>query len=407
MRHTYDKSRFVLGIVLLLLLAACGGAESEQEPAAAGGDATADTAPAEQAPATAADGAQSEAGQTQEPLEEEAANATVAGYEDLPFTDILPMEEGPVEIDGETPDITVGFSQTCYNHPWRVAMLDSIEAEANRHPNVEIISTDGNCDIVKQSNDVDDLRAQGVDAIVMSPVESDGLVPAANRVVEAGIPLVVLDRDVFTDKSLYIGQSNVTMARNVAEEMVEALDGEGQILEITGLVGSSPAIDRSQGLAMALEEAPGIELLESGDGEWIREPAVALMEDWLVRFPEIDAVFSHAEESSWGAQLAIGRAGRCDAGIMHFTHDGSSAGFEWVEQESFHADGNYSPFIGDIGLRAALMLLQGEEIPDAQEYDEEGLYLQLPDLPTVTPENAEEWIPLGWGDFEPPADPCA
>lgn len=389
MRHS--RTRRVTGVLLAaaLVLAACGGEDTAQNADEA--------APAEGDEVAAGDG---------EAEELIAEQGTLGGYDDLPFTDILPLEEGPIEA-GDDSDIVIGFSQTCFNHPWRVAMLESVQAEADRHDNVSIVTLDGNCDIQKQSNDIDDLLAQGVDAIVMSPVESDGLVNAANRVMEAGIPLVVLDRDVFTEKSLFIGQSNVTMAHGVAQQMVEALDGEGKILEITGLVGSSPAIDRSRGLEMALEEAPGIEVLATGDGEWIREPAVALMEDWLVRYPEIDAVFSHAEESSWGAQLAIGRANRCDEDILHFTHDGSAAGFQSVADGQFRADGNYSPFIGDIGVRAALLLLQGEEIEGAEDYEQPGQYLQLPDLPVVTPENAEEWIPRGWGDFEPPADPCA
>jgi ribose transport system substrate-binding protein len=393
MRHSKTR-RLVTGFAAVALaLSACGGGEeTDGGEAGASADAEEDT------------GAAPEDAEAAALIDEEG---TLGGWDDLPFTDILPVDEGPVEIDGETPDILIGFSQTCFNHPWRVAMLESVQAEVDRHDNVSVVTLDGNCDIVKQSNDIDDLLAQGVDAIVMSPVESDGLVNSANRVLEADIPLIVLDRDVFTDKSLFIGQSNVTMAHGVAQELVEALDGEGQILEITGLVGSSPAIDRSTGLEMALEEAPGIELLTTGDGEWIREPAVALMEDWLVRFPEIDAVFSHAEESSWGAQQAISRAGRCDDGIMHFTFDGSAAGFESVADGQFRANGNYSPFIGDIGVRAALLLLQGQEIDGAEEYDQPGQYLQLPDLPVVIPENAEEWVPRGWGDFEPPTDPCA
>lgn len=391
----------ILLTLCAVLAAACGSSGGDTATTAATDAAATDAAATTDA--AAADAAGGGAADTEALL----AQGTLGGYEDLPFSDVLPLEEGPIEIDGETPELTIGFSQTGFNHPWRIAMLESVQAEVDRHPNVDVVVLDGNVDIVKQTNDIDDLLARGVDAIVMSPVESDGLVPAANRVMEAGVPLVVLDRDVFTEKSLFIGQSNVTMARGVAEEMVEALDGEGKIVEITGLVGSSPAIDRSRGLAEALEEAPGIEILTTGDGEWIREPAVTLMEDWLVRYPEIDAVFSHAEESSWGAQLAIARAGRCGDGILHFTHDGSAAGFESVQAGQFQADGNYSPFIGDIGVRAALMLLQGEEIPGAESYDQPGRYLRLEDLPVVSPDNAEEWTPRGWGDFAAPDDPCA
>lgn len=217
----------------------------------------------------------------------------LAVYKDvLPFTDVLPLPEGPI---GDNP-ITIGFSQTGFNHPWRVEMLKAAQAEVARHPNVSLIVTDGNVDIAKQNNDVDDLLAQGVDAVVMSPVEFAGLVPAGNKVLAADKPLVLLDRDIPSSKTLFIGQSNVTMAKAVGDVMVEKLGGEGKILEITGLIGSSPAIDRQKGMMEALAAAPGIEILATGDGEWIRDPAVKLMEDWLVAFDEIDAVFTHAEE---------------------------------------------------------------------------------------------------------------
>jgi ribose transport system substrate-binding protein len=224
--------------------------------------------------------------------------------------------------------------------------------------------------------------------------------------MSAGLPLVVLDRDVPTDKTLFIGQSNVTMAEQVAEIMAEDLGGSGKIVAITGLIGSSPAIDRDLGMKNVLADHPGIEVLVTGDGEWIREPAVRLMDDWLTAYREIDAVFSHAEESSWGAQLAIARAGRCDEGIKHYTFDGSNAGFKSVKAGTFRADGNYTPFIADIGLRAVLYTLQGKEIDGKQEYEFDGYLLRLPDSPTVVSGNADEWIGRGWGDFEPTPDPC-
>lgn len=327
-------------------------------------------------------------------------------YSTLPFTDILAMDEGAAELGGED-EITIGFSQTCFNHPWRKEMLESAKAEVARHEGVKLVVADGNCEVADQSNDVADLMAGGADAIILSPVESAGLAPAADRVMAAGIPLIVLDRDVPTEKTLFVGQSNEEMAYETAQRLIEDMDGKGKILEITGLSGSSPATDRSAGLRRALKEAPGIEILAVGDGEWVREPAVTLMDDWLTKFDRIDAVFSHAEESSWGAQQAIANADRCDEGIRHYTHDGSAPAFEWVADGSFAADGNYSPYIGDIGVRAALMALAGETITGAESYGEPGQMLKLPSLPTVVPENAEEWVPKGWAGFEKPANPCA
>ena len=338
------------------------------------------------------------------PISDLTTTELLAVYKDiLPFTDVLPLAEGAI---GDKP-ILIGFSQTGFNHPWRVEMLKAAQAEVARHPNVSLLVTDGNVDIAKQNNDVDDLLAQGVDAVVMSPVESAGLVPAGNKVLAANKPLVLLDRDIPSDKTLFIGQSNVTMAKAVGDVMVEKLGGQGKVLEITGLIGSSPAIDRQKGMMEALAAAPGIEVIATGDGEWIRDPAVKLMEDWLVAFDEVDAVFTHAEESSWGAQFAIARANRCGEKIMHFTHDASNAGFQSVKDGMFTADGNYSPFIGDIGVRAALMALMGQEIPQKQTYEFDGWLYRLPDLPVVTAENADEWLGRGWGDFAPPTDPCA
>ncbi len=320
----------------------------------------------------------------------------------LPFKDRLPMEKG----QSSDKPIKIGFSQTGFNHPWRIEMLKSAQAEVARHPNVSMIVTDGNVDIQKQNNDIDDLLAQDVDAVVMSPVESAGLAPAAAKVMTASKPLIVLDRDVPNEKTLFIGQSNVTMAKAVADVMIKMLNGKGNIVELTGLIGSSPAIDRQKGMEEALQGAPGMKVIASGDAQWIRDPAVKLMDDFLVAHEDINAVFSHAEESSWGAQFSIARANRCGAHILHFTHDGSNAGFQSVKDGLFAADGNYSPFIGDVGVRAALMVLQGQEVPDREKYEFAGWLYRLPDLPVVTAENVDQWIGKGWGDFAPPANPC-
>jgi ABC-type sugar transport system substrate-binding protein len=327
-------------------------------------------------------------------------------YKKLPFTSVLPLPEGPVSIPGKSGDLTIGFSQTGFNHPWRVAMLAALQAEACRHPNIKLVVVDGNVDVAKQNNDVRDLLARGVDAVLMSPVESAALVPAARAVMSANIPLVVMDRDVPTEKTLFIGQSNVTMAEGVAKKMARDLGGKGNIVVITGLKGSSPAVDRDQGMKNVLAKYPDIKVLATGDGQWIRDPSVPLMEDFLTAYPKIDAVFAHAEESSWGAQLAIARANRCKDDIKQYTFDGSNAGFKAVKSGTFQADGNYTPYIADIGLRAALYKLMGKPIPDEKDYNFPGKELQLPDSPTVVAANADEWIGRGWGDFEPTPDPC-
>src|SRR5256884_5172294 len=167
-------------------------------------------------------------------------------YARLPFQDVYPIPDGPIMIDGKVRTIKIGFSQTGFNHSWRIEMINSARAEVARHPNVQIIVTDGKVDVVKQSGDIADLLAQGVDAIVMSPVEDAGLRAAARKAMQAGKPVIVLDRDVSVDKTLFMGQSNVTMAAGVASVLVAQFKKKygtpkGNVDEITGQLGSTPA----------------------------------------------------------------------------------------------------------------------------------------------------------------------
>lgn len=318
-------------------------------------------------------------------------------YQTLPFKDVYPIEDGPILINGEEKPIKIGFSQTGFNHPWRIEMNNSILAQIERFPNVEVVMTDGNVDIVKQAADIDDLLAQGCDAIILSPIDSTALVAAADKVMAAGIPLIVLDRDVFTDKTLFMGQSNYSIGMELGKKLAEDLGGKGNVVEITGLLGNAVTIDRQKGFRDAIAAYPDIEVIAEGDGQFIREPASKLMDDFLIAHDDIDAVYSHAEESAWGAALAIQRANRTGDNILQYTIDASNEGFRSVESGEFQADGNYTPFIGQVGVRAALYALMGQDLTGSASYDY-GMKYELPEMPIVIKDNVSDWLGKGWGE---------
>src|SRR6202023_237678 len=114
--------------------------------------------------------------QQRQPITNMTSEELLKFYQTLPLTNILPLPDGPVEIQGKVKNLTIGFSQTGFNHPWRVAMLQSLQAEAARHPNIQLIITDGHVDIAKQSDDIRDLLARGVDWIIFIPVAPTRLV---------------------------------------------------------------------------------------------------------------------------------------------------------------------------------------------------------------------------------------
>lgn len=327
-------------------------------------------------------------------------------YESLPFADVLPLSEDALAGHEK---VTIGFSNTCYNVPWRVAQRESVEAEVARHENLELIAVDGQCDNAKQTNSVQDLITRGVDAIILSPLESQALVSAADLVRAADIPLIVLDRDVYTEKDVFIGQSNESTAYELGKQLVADLNGEGNLAIITGSSGASVSIDRQAGLKRALDEAPGIKIVAEGDGEWLPGPSQKLMQDWLVRLGAdgIDAVWTDAEDQAWATLPAIKAANACDPKIKQYTIDGSRPALEDVQNGSFTGVGAYTPLTGDVAVRAAIKLILGEEITGAKDYDQPGLWLQLPDLPIATAENVDDLLPSAWGSFESPEDPCA
>jgi ribose transport system substrate-binding protein len=329
---------------------------------------------------------------------------SVETYADLPYTSVLPLPEGPVNIKGKK-KILVGFSQTCFTFPYRVAMLESVLAEAKRHPDVEIITTDAGCNLSKQSNDIDDLFAKGVDALIVSPLEANGLSNAVRRVMDAGKPVIAIDRDIYGPKTLFISQDNISLAKAEADQMISDIGGKGKIAEITGLSGTSVAIDRGKGLAEALKEHPDVQLVARGDGEWEREKTASVTDDFISRFPDLNAIFTHGEDMGWAAARSVARAGKCKQ-IGVYTIDASRAGMQSVADGQLAGNIGYSALIGDIGLRAAIYSLRGQEFPNAEKYDQPGLRLRLPNGDPVTKSNANEAIKTGWGRFAPPSNPC-
>ena len=122
----------------------------------------------------------------------------------------------------------IGFSQVTTIEPWRVQFNKDIKAEAERHPEVELIITDGEDKTEKQVADVENLIRQEVNVLLISPKESAGLTGVVDKAVDAGIPVIVLDRNVDTERyTQFIGGDNVKIGRAAGEHAVKLLGLEG------------------------------------------------------------------------------------------------------------------------------------------------------------------------------------
>lgn len=280
---------------------------------------------------------------------------------------------------------TIGFSQATTIEPWRAQFNKEIIAEAEKHPEVNLVITDGEDRTEKQVADVENLIRQEVDALLISPKESAGLTGVVLEAIDAGIPVFVLDRNVDTDKyTQFIGGDNKLIGQEAGAFAVELLGGpgkaEGNVVEIWGGLGTQPAHDRHDGFHAMTDKEPGIKyLLDQQSADWKQDQAYNIMATALRNHEDIDLVYGHNDPMAFGAYLAAKDAGR-ENEIKFIGIDAlPNEGVQWVHDGQLSATFLY-PTPGAEGLRQALKFLNGEEV-------EKTITL---DTKKVTKENADE-----------------
>ena len=281
----------------------------------------------------------------------------------------------------------IGFSQATILETWRVQFNKDMKREAEKHPEIELIIADGQNKTEKQVADVENFISQGVDVLIVSPKESAGLTPVVEKAIDAGIPVIILDRNVNTDRiTQFIGGDNVVIGQAAGEYAVKVLGGpgkaKGNVVEIWGGFASAPAHDRSTGFHEITDKEPGIKyLLAPIDTEWKAAKGYEIMATALQANENIDLVYAHNDPLAYNAYLASKDAGRQE-GIKFMGIDGiPDEGVTWVEKGDLDATFLYAT-PGAEGIRQALKLLNGEKIEKK---------ITLPTM-TITKDNAAEII---------------
>ncbi len=204
--------------------------------------------------------------------------------------------------------------------------------------------------------------SQGVDLIVVSPLEAAPLTGPVAEAHERGIPVIVLDRAVLGDKfTMFIGADNVRIGEAAGRWIRETLGGSGKVVELKGLMTSTPGQDRHAGFRKGIEGG-AIEIVFEADMRWLQPNAQSEMESALTRFPEIDLVYAHNDPGAYGAWLAARAAGR-EKDILFVGIDGlPHEGLAYVEQGILDVTFEY-PTGGREAVEYALKMLSGESVP--------------------------------------------
>jgi ribose transport system substrate-binding protein len=259
----------------------------------------------------------------------------------------------------------IGMSQCNLGEPWRVQMDADVRTAAAKHDNLRVIFKDAQNSSLVQRAQVEEFVQQGVDLIIISPKEAAPLTRPVAEAYEGGIPVIVLDREVQGDRyTTFIGADNVRIGREAGRWIRETLGGEGRIVELKGLMTSTPGQDRNQGFleGLELDSYPGLEIVFTGEMQWLEPNARREMESALATNSEIDVVYAHNDPGAHGAWLAARAAGREDdimfVGIDALPHEGQQN----VEQGILDATFLY-PTGGEEAIELALRILRGEEVP--------------------------------------------
>lgn len=268
----------------------------------------------------------------------------------------------------DSEDLTIGFAQVGAESDWRTAFSEAVIQEADER-GINLLFSDAENSQEKQINALRMFVEQGVDAIILAPVIETGWSPILIEIQDAGIPVVIVDRNVTADESLYITRVSSDFkheGRLAAAWLVQETSGNCNIIELQGTVGSSAARDRQIGFNEVIDLFPNMQIIISQTGDFRRNLGRSVMENILNTedASQICAVWAHNDDMAIGAAAAIKDAG-LDPGedILIVSVDAIPDIFVSMAQGDTNATVELSPNMGGPAFDAITDYLAGEDIP--------------------------------------------
>ncbi len=257
----------------------------------------------------------------------------------------------------------VGLSLSTLNNPFFVQIRAGAEAEAKKL-GVDLTVTDAQNDASQQANQLQNFTSEGVDSIVVNPVDSDAAGPSVRAANKAGIPVVGVDRGVNkADTAALVASDNVEGGALGAKALAEKLGGRGTIVILQGQAGTSASRERGAGFAEGLKAYPGIKVVAKQPADFDRTKGLDVMTNLLQAHPDIDGVFAENDEMALGAIKALGdRAGK-DVQVVGF--DGTPDGLKAVEAGTLYASVAQQPKqLGKIAVDNAVRAAEGKKVAE-------------------------------------------
>lgn len=203
----------------------------------------------------------------------------------------------------------IGVSQ-CSEDVWRDKLNDELKMGEYLNDSIIVKLASSNDDNVLQNKQVNQFIDEGVDLLIVSPNQLSAISKSVERAYDKGIPVILYDRKTNSDKyTAFIGCDNYTIGKSMGTFIAQQLQGKGRIVEISGLEGSSPALERHRGFMDAIKPYPGLQVVASEEGNWKEEGGIQAMKRILKQTQDFDYVFAHNDCLAWGAYVAARQMG--------------------------------------------------------------------------------------------------
>ena len=253
----------------------------------------------------------------------------------------------------------IGVSQ-CSEDIWRDKLNNELKMGEYLNDSLIVKLASSNDNNVLQNKQVNQFIDEGVDLLIVSPNQLSAISKAVERAYDKGIPVILYDRKTNSDKyTAFIGCDNYTIGKSMGTFIAQQLQGKGRIVEISGLEGSSPALERHRGFMDAIKPYPGLQVVASEGGNWKEEGGIQAMKRILKQTQDFDYVFAHNDRLAWGAYVAARQMG-VKRNYKYTGVDGMATeggGLELVRDGIFEASYLY-PTKGDEVIALAMKILK-------------------------------------------------
>lgn len=264
------------------------------------------------------------------------------------------------------PPFVIGVSNVSVANSFRVQMIEEIKYYGKQNPDLikDVIVTDAGGDANKQISDIEDLVTRKVDALLVAPASDTALTPAVDQAVAAGIPVIVFNSGMQSDKvSARALPPYHQWAKLTADWLGKTMNGKGNVIALRGIAGLAAEADEWAGVEEALKNYPDIKLICTEYADWAYDKAKTAVANCLANHPDVNGVLSIGDAMTWAAAETLKDQGYDVTKIPMIGIGGSNGFLKYWKANNLNAYVIADPTdIGVTALKAALDLLQDKSI---------------------------------------------